>query len=490
MTTPAAKALLSHLRNKQPDGCDLDALAATGIKPLKSTLGTCTKAGLVEDRDGIYHLTEAGAKEIYTAPPPPPATSLRFAPSEIVQRSVVALVPDARNARTHNEDQVAALAGVIRTYGWTAPVLIGPDDGIIAGHGRVLAARKLGLTQVPCIVLPHLTADERRAYLLADNRMAELAGWDDAMLKAELMALDKQGLDVTSIGWSDDDVAALEKLTATAAAEPKDLDAIPVVDERKPAKSKRGEVYQLGPHRLMCGDSTSAEDVALLFDGRARDLVLTDPPYCSGGFQEAGKAAGSIGSIQIEKGGRFEGGIANDKLSSRGYQAMMRRVLELWSAPAAYVFTDWRMWVQLFDLMESCGYGIRNMIVWDKGTPGMGRGWRTQHELVAFGASATVPFDNHKAVGNVVKSARTGNKLHPTQKPVDVIETILGVTDFAKVIADPFAGSGTTLMACAAQGRTFYGMELMPHFCDVIRRRWTAYANEQGLEPGTGALED
>lgn len=225
MTTPAAKALLTHLRTRQPDGCDLDALEATGIKPLKSTLTTCTKAGLVENRDGIYHLTEAGAKEIYTAPPPAPVPTLRFAPSEIAQRPVAALVPDARNARRHSAEQIAALAGAIRAYGWTQPVLIAPDDTIIAGHGRVLAAQKLGLVTVSCIVLPHLSADERRALVLADNRLAELATWDDELLAQELKALADSGTNLEGLGWTEDDLADLLELaqdapTAPAAEEP------------------------------------------------------------------------------------------------------------------------------------------------------------------------------------------------------------------------------------------------------------------------------
>lgn len=218
--TPQAKALLTHLRTKQPDGCDLDALAATGIKSLKATLTTCTKAGLVENRDGIYHLTEAGAQEIFTAPPPPESPGLRFVASEIVMRDVAALLPDARNARTHSPDQIEQLAHVIRTYGWTVPVLIGPDDKVIAGHGRLLAAPLVPVTRVPCVVLPHLSEPERRALMLADNRLAELAGWDDAILKAELVALSSQGVQITDLGWDADDLACLKALAEETPREP------------------------------------------------------------------------------------------------------------------------------------------------------------------------------------------------------------------------------------------------------------------------------
>ena len=220
MTTPAAKALLSHLRTLTPRGADLTALQDTGIARLEATLKTCLKAGLIENIDGIYHLTDDGLNEIFTAPPPPVAPSLRFVASEIVMRDVAALLPDARNARTHSPEQIEQLATIIRTYGWTVPVLIGPDDKIIAGHGRLQAAPLVPVTRVPCVVLPHLSDDERRALMLADNRLAELAGWDDAMLKAELLALSSQGVHITDLGWDADDLACLKAMAEAKPQEP------------------------------------------------------------------------------------------------------------------------------------------------------------------------------------------------------------------------------------------------------------------------------
>lgn len=500
--SPVARAILHALAVADPKGLDLGALADLQLKGLKPTLAKLIKDRAVEDDHGIYFIDTVGRELLRAAnPAPPPAAppqeepaappALPFVAGEIAMRPVADLVPSARNAKKHPPEQVSLLAGAIREHGFTVPLLIDPDGGLIAGHGRLLAAQQLGLVEVPCIVLPHLGEAQRRAYMLADNRLAELAGWDDKILHQELEAIAAQGIDVGSIGY---DEAALETIAKRlvvfeAGAGGADEDA-PDPDEARPAHSRRGEVYELGPHRLMCGDSTSAEDRAVLFGDESPDILLTDPPYCSGGFQEAGRAAGSIGSIQVKKGQRFEGGIANDKLSSRGYQAMMKRVFELWGASSLYVFTDWRMWVQLYDLCESSGYGVRNMIVWDKGTPGMGMGWRTQHELLAFATRVTVKFDNHKAVGNVLQSKRTGNKLHPTQKPVDILETVLGVHEGADIVGDPFAGSGSTLIACASRSRAFRGMELMPHFCDVIRRRWTRWAREHQADVGPGGLDD
>jgi DNA modification methylase len=200
--------------------------------------------------------------------------------------------------------------------------------------------------------------------------------------------------------------------------------------------------------------------------------VLTDPPYCSGGFQEAGRSAGSIGTdAQIVR------QIANDRLSTRGYMALIKAAIGATAIPLAYVFTDWRMWVNLFDVMESSGFGVRNMIVWDKGSPGMGMGWRTQHELVMFASRAAVQFDGHKAQGNVISASCTGNPDHPTQKPVELLSAILEVTDMAKTVYDPFLGSGGTLVSAHRLGRVCYGCELDPKYADVVLRR----AEAEGL---------
>lgn len=165
-------------------------------------------------------------------------------------------------------------------------------------------------------------------------------------------------------------------------------------------------------------------------------------------------------------------------------------MLLLAKAPLAYIFTDWRMWVNLFDVVESSSYGVRNMVVWDKGTPGMGQGWRTQHELVLFAASASVKFDGHKAQGNVIAAKRTGNPLHPTQKPVELLRAILDVTDMAPTVYDPFAGSGTTLIAAHESNRTAYLIEMDPGYCDVICQRYQDYTGETPVLEATGEAHD
>ena len=196
------------------------------------------------------------------------------------------------------------------------------------------------------------------------------------------------------------------------------------------------------------------------------DAILTDPPYCSGGFQEATRSRGSVGTDRavIKR-------VANDTLSTRGYMALIKAATDRADAGAAYVFTDWRMWVNLFDVLESSGFGVRNMIVWDKRSPGMGQGWRAQHELILYATRMDPRFDAHKAQGNVIQARRTGNKNHTTEKPVELLAAILGVSDFAQRVVDPFLGSGSTLLACEQMGRTGAGAELDPGYVGIALER-------------------
>ena len=238
--------------------------------------------------------------------------------------------------------------------------------------------------------------------------------------------------------------------------------------------TQRGDVWTLGRHRLMCGDSTEVEDVERLLAGTKVDLILTDPPYSSGGFQESGRSAGSKGTDAAYK------PIQNDRLSTRGYQALIKGVLALVPVTVVYVFTDWRMWVNLFDVVEASGYGVRNMIVWNKESPGMGMGWRAQHELILCGTRENGLWDKYMgAQGNVITLRRDPNLEHPTMKPVALIDTILETTPFAKTIYDPFVGSGTTIIAAERQGRACWAMELEPRYVDACVKRWEDYTGQK-----------
>jgi len=402
------------------------------------------------------------------------STRARWPSDAPERRSVASLIPYARNARTHSEAQVAQIAASIREWGWTNPVLIDEAGGIIAGHGRVMAARKLKIEDVPCIVASGWTDAQKRAYVLADNQLAANAGWDMDLLRVEIGELSVGGFDVGLIGFDADWLNDL--MDTTDAGGLTDPDDVPEVSQF--AVSATGDVWRLGRHTLLCGNSTEANAIALL---SGADLVCTDPPYCSGGFQEADKSIGSVGTSRNHK------HVANDRLSTRGYQALMKSAIFSLDASFFYVFTDWRMWTSLFDLAEGSGAGVRSMITWNKGTPGMGLGWRSQHELVLWGCRRSPPYvKGFPGIGNVISLSRQKNELHTTQKPVELMQTLLQGAPFARVISEPFAGSGTTLMACEIEGRDCRAVELDGAYCDVIIKRWQAFTGKEATLEATG----
>lgn len=393
--------------------------------------------------------------------------------NELRMVPIADLVPYANNARTHSPAQIAKLRASLREFGFVNPVIIDKDNGIIAGHGRVEAARLEGFKEVPCVPAEYLTEAQRKAYILADNRMALDAGWDEQMLKEELEALEKMGFDLPLTGFEDKELDKLLGETAKAIDGADELEEAP-----EEPFTQRGDIWVLGRHRVMCGDSTHPQDRELLLDGAKPEILFTDPPYCSGGFQEAGKSIGSIGSHRDGKIPR----IANDTLSTRGYQSLIRSAIMDIPCLYAYVFTDWRMWVSLYDIVEAEGFSVRSMIVWDKGTPGMGVGWRSQHELILFGSRGALSFNKRKGYGNVLKCSRSGNEYHPTQKPVELLEKIVDNMDFAHGVYDPFGGSGSTLIACEAHGQPSYLMELTPGFTDAIVKRYVRTTGKKDIK--------
>lgn len=389
----------------------------------------------------------------------------------------------SKNPKQHPDKQLRLLEESIKRFGWTNPVILSADNVILAGHARVKAAISAGNDTVPCI-RTKLTGAEADAYLIADNRLSDLAPYDRDILAellgelpddlAELTGFDSSDIDALLKG---EDISEIDKFIGGEPEEREEVDAEPQIDRaeelNKIWKVKTGDMWQCGDHRIICGDCTDPAIVERVMQGEKADLVLTDPPYCSGGFQEAGKNSGSIGTRGTTK-------IANDTLSTRGYQALIKSVLSRVDAGILYIFTDWRMWVNLFDVVESSGYGVRNMIVWNKGTPGMGRGWRSQHELIMCGSKVSSPFDPHKAQGNVITESRTGNINHPTEKPLKLLEIIIEVNDFANVVYEPFLGSGTTLIACENINCKCRGIEISPDYCAVILQR---FKDATGKEP-------
>lgn len=385
---------------------------------------------------------------------------------QIIDRKVSELKAYGKNPRK-NDPAVQAVANSISEFGFKVPIIIDRDDVIVAGHTRLKAAKLLGLKTVPCIVADDLTPEQVKAFRLADNKSGEIATWDDSLLDEELKSI--LDIDMSQFGFDplkelDEDAHAVKEETE---------DKVP--DTPETPFTKKGDLWILGKHRLLCGDCTNEKHVKLLLGDDTPELLLTDPPYCSGGFQESGKSAGSIGSVQ---GAKIK--LANDLLSTRGYQHLIERMFANTNfCSAVYCFTDWRMWVNLYDLIEGAGYGVRSMIVWNKQYPGLGVGWRSQHELIAFGTKITPKWNKHNSFGNVITLSRTKNELHPTQKPVELIETLLENSNWVKGVYDPFGGSGTTLIACEKKGQRCWTIELAENYCDKIVKRYVQATGDQ-----------
>ena len=252
-----------------------------------------------------------------------------------------------------------------------------------------------GMKQAPVDYQNYTNEAEEYADLVADNRIAELAETDNKLLADIFADIDTGEIPMELTGYTEDEVESL--VTALSEALHNDLsepDDIPETPETEAVISQKGDLWILGRHRVVCGSSTNDADMRLLLDGSHPEILLTDPPYCSGGFQESGRSSGSIGTKRYDENGKeIKVTIANDTLSTRGYQSLMKQILENFDGLVAYIFTDWRMWVYLFDLVEGSGLGVKNMIVWNKKSPGMGMGWRTQHELIMF-AHRTKLLDN------------------------------------------------------------------------------------------------
>ena len=399
---------------------------------------------------------------------------------------VAKLVPNPKNPNQHPDNQIQLLGRIIRQAGWRQPITVSKRSGfIVKGHGRLAAALLEGMKEAPVDYQNYTTEAEEYADLVADNRIAELAETDNKLLADIFAEIDTGEIPMELTGYTEDEVEGL--VTALSEALHNDLnepDEIPETPEPEETVTQKGDLWILGRHRVVCGDATSEPDRELLLDGAHPEILLTDPPYCSGGFQESGKVTGSIGTKQSDgKGGYSTPTISSDNLSTRGYQVLMKAVLGAADVKVAYLFTDWRMWVYLFDLVEGSGLGVRNMIVWNKKSPGMGNGWRAQHELVMFAHRTKPKWDNHKGYGNVLEATRSGNELHPTQKPVEILEKLLDNTDWAKGVLDPFGGSGTTLIAAESAGQPAYLMEMEPRFVDVIVRRYIkATGKTSGIE--------
>jgi len=378
-------------------------------------------------------------------------------PAEKIEKwAIEKLIPYARNARTHSDEQVGQIAASIKEWGWTTPVLVDEDGGIIAGHGRTMAAKRLGMREVPVMVARGWSDAKKRAYVLADNKLALNAGWDNEMLALEFKELGETGFDLDLTGFSLDEINALTPLEVGPGLT--DEDAVPEAPEEP--TTRLGDVWILGQHRLMCGDSTSIDAVEKLMDGQKVDVLFTDPPY-NVAFN------GRSGKHDV---------IKNDNLEEGEFDQFIGEVLQTIktiNAPAFYIWCNWKFYATLQRELE-----YKACIVWAKNVFGMGTNYRHQHEFCLFNGSIDDHIKNESDLWEVKKDT---NYVHPTQKPVALSERALGNHKKAQNILDLFGGSGSTLIGCEKMGRKAFVMELDPKYCDVIIKRWEEYTGKNAI---------
>jgi site-specific DNA-methyltransferase (adenine-specific) len=395
---------------------------------------------------------------------------------KVEQWPIEKLVPYAKNSRTHSEDQIAQLAASIKEWGFTSAILVDEDGGIIAGHGRVMAARKLGLASLPVMVAKGWREAQKRAYVIADNKLALNAGWDNELLALELAELDGLGFDVELTGFSDEEIKALMPVEVTEGLT--DPDDAPAVQENP--VTVPGDVWMMGKHRLLCGDSTSVDDLAKLTQGSLVDMWLTDPPY----------------NVAYEGGTKEKLTIKNDSMGDDQFRQFLRdayTAADTVMKPGA-VFYIWHADSEGYNFRgaaKDAGWTVRQCLIWKKSSMVLGRqDYQWKHEPCLYGwkdgAGHLWAADRKQTtILEFDKPARNGE--HPTMKPVALFEyQLLNNTKGGDIVLDSFGGSGTTLIAAEKNGRTAMIMELDPRYCDVIVKRWQEFTGKQATHAETG----
>jgi len=394
------------------------------------------------------------------------------------------LVPYARNSRTHSDEQVAQISASIKEFGFTNPVLIDQEGVIIAGHGRTMAAQRLEMKEVPCLRLGHLTDAQKKAYVIADNKLALNAGWDDDMLAIELKELNEADFDLSLTGFADDELAAL--LAEAVEEGLTDEDAVP--DAPEVPITVEGDVWVLGNHRLMCGDSTSIDAVDKLMDGIKADMVFTDPPY---GMTYGGGRAGKVGStdVTVKKHGVIIGDdLRGDELIEMIRDAVACAVAACKSGSAHYICFPWRTYSEFEDALKQIGLSVSACIVWDKKSIGLGNAnYRPQHEFIFYIKGEQWHGDKSQSDVWYMSRGATGAYVHPTQKPIELIEkAITNSSKSGDIVVDVFGGSGSTLIATEKTNRSCRMMELDPKYCDVIIKRWQEFTGKDATHEASG----
>ena len=387
---------------------------------------------------------------------------------QIEQIQLEALIPYINNSRTHSDEQVAQIAASIKEFGFNNPILVDKDNSIIAGHGRLQAARKLGLTEVPCVRLEHLTETQRKAYIIADNRLALNAGWDNELLTIELNELLADGFALEILGFDSDELKSLlDPLEPTEGLV--DEDQVPEVPEEP--KTKPGDIYQLGRHRLMCGDSTSIDDLEKLCNGQQVDMWLTDPPY----------------NVAYEGGTGLT--IKNDDMGDDQFRQFLRDAYTAADAVMKHgaVFYIWHADLEGYNFRgaaKDAGWTVRQCLIWEKSSLVMGRQdyhWKHEPCLYGWKDGAGHLWSSDRKQTTILRFDKPRkNGEHPTMKPVELFEyQMLNNTKGGDIVLDSFGGSGTTMIAAEKNGRVGYLMELDPKYCDVIVKRWEDFTGKK-----------
>lgn len=400
-------------------------------------------------------------------------------PADKVERwPIERLIPSARNARTHSAEQVDQIAASIREWGWTNPVLVTEEGTIIAGHGRVLGAKRLGLTEAPVMVAAGWTKAQIKAYALADNKLALNAGWDEALLALEIGELQDLGFDLGLTGFSPDEIASLVNTGCQGLTDPDDTPEVPA----EPV-SKLGDLWVLGRHRLICGDSTTRSDVQLVLGDVRPHLMVTDPPY-GVEYDPAWRTQAGV-----KKNKERVGKVANDD------KADWRDAWGLFPGAVAYVWHAGRYASTVQDSLSAVGFEVRAQIIWAKDRFALSRGhYHWQHEpcwYVVRNGSASWSGDRKQSTLWTIPAREGQGFEHGTQKPVECMKRpIENNSSPGQAVYEPFSGSGTTIIAAEITGRSCLAMELMPQYVDVAVQRWQAFTGEVAMLHGDGRSFD
>lgn len=411
---------------------------------------------------------------------------------------ITELKPYPKNARTHSPKQIHQIAKSIKTFGFTNPVLVDKDNCILAGHGRVEAAKLAGLTEVPVVCITHLTPAQKKAYILADNRLAELSGWDKDILKVELEEIQsiECDFDLTSTGFEAPEIDVLLAPEAPATEENTDF-----LGKTVPSRVKVGDLWQLGKHKLLCADCTKTSAFKRLLGVEKADLIVTDPPYNV-------KISGHVRSGDNYR----EFAMASGEMSQNEFSQFLKGVFGLlteYSIPGSlhYAFMDWRHIGEILTAGMSVYTTLKNVCIWNKLSGGMGSLYRSQHELVFVFKNGDTPHTNNIKLGvhgryrtnvwdypgifikNKVNKANI--RLHPTVKPVGLLaDILLDASPRKGLVLDPFGGSGSTLLAAERTGRQARIIEIDPHYCDVIIYRWEQQTGKKAVCVEGGTYEN